>query len=52
MFAQNLAEATAAGLEIGAYHFFSFCRPGRVQAENFLHIAAPRADMLPPVIDI
>jgi lysozyme len=52
MFAQNLAEATAAGLEIGAYHFFSFCRPGRVQAENFLRIAAPQANMLPPVIDI
>jgi lysozyme len=51
MFARNATEATAAGLDIGAYHFFTFCRSGREQAENYLRVAPPQADWLPPVID-
>ena len=31
-FATNLREARAAGLAVGAYHFFTFCRPGGDQA--------------------
>jgi glycosyl hydrolase family 25 len=31
-FARNLAGAEAAGLVVGAYHFFTFCRPGEEQA--------------------
>ena len=38
-------EAAAAGLLVGAYHFF---RPGNIieQAEHFLRVAKPTADML------
>ena len=37
-FARNLAGAQAAGLVVGAYHFFTFCRPGAEQAANFLKV--------------
>lgn len=51
-FARNFAEARAAGLAVGAYHFFTLCRPGAEQATNFLK-AVPRGQpMLPPVIDL
>ncbi|TGU69877.1 lysozyme, partial [Mesorhizobium sp. M1C.F.Ca.ET.144.01.1.1] len=51
-FATNLREARAAGLAVGAYHFFTFCRPGADQAKNFI-AAVPRGEaLLPPVVDI
>ncbi|AZO09051.1 lysozyme [Mesorhizobium sp. M3A.F.Ca.ET.080.04.2.1] len=51
-FATNLREARAAGLAVGAYHFFTFCRPGADQAKNFIS-AVPRGEpLLPPVVDI
>ena len=34
-FAENLPRARAAGLAVGAYHFFTFCRPGADQAQKF-----------------
>ena len=47
-FARNLAGAKAAGLVVGAYHFFTFCRPGAEQAK-----VVPRdRPMLPPAVDI
>jgi lysozyme len=33
-FAQNWHRAGNAGIVRGAYHFFSFCRPGKDQARN------------------
>src|SRR5262245_35744114 len=51
-FARNLAGAKAAGLVVGAYHFFTFCRPGAEQAENFLRAVPRERPMLPPVVDI
>jgi lysozyme len=52
MFGENWAGAKAAGVERGAYHFFSLCRPGAEQATNFI-AAVPRApDALPPAIDL
>lgn len=51
-FAENLHQARAAGLAVGAYHFFTFCRSGADQAKNFLS-AVPRGEpLLPPVVDI
>ena len=35
-FARNFAAAKEAGLAIGPYHFFTFCRPGADQARNFI----------------
>jgi lysozyme len=51
-FAANWAGAKTAGIERGAYHFYSLCRPGGEQAANFI-AAVPRApDALPPAIDL
>lgn len=51
-FATNLREARAAGLAVGAYHFFTFCRPGADQAKNFISIVPHDQPLLPPVVDV
>ncbi|TPI56703.1 MULTISPECIES: GH25 family lysozyme [unclassified Mesorhizobium] len=51
-FATNLREARAAGLAVGAYHFFTFCRPGADQAKNFIAVVPHDQPLLPPVVDI
>jgi lysozyme len=51
-FQANWNRARAAGVAVGAYHFFTFCRDGASQARNFL-AAVPRApDSLPPALDL
>ena len=52
-FGGHLAEAHAAGLAVGAYHYFTLCAPGPMQAKNFI-AAAPAAPALnlPPAIDL
>lgn len=52
IFATNFTEARDAGLIVGAYHFFTFCRPGADQARNFLAVVPRGQPMLPPVVDI
>lgn len=51
-FARNLDGAREAGLAVGAYHFFTFCRPGADQAANFLATVPDGATTLPPVVDL
>lgn len=51
-FYTNLREARAAGLAVGAYHFFTFCRPGADQAKNFISVVPHDQPLLPPVVDI
>lgn len=51
-FASNLAGARAAGLAVGVYHFFTFCRSGADQAKNFLAVVPRDGRMLPPAIDL
>ncbi|AZN99009.1 lysozyme [Mesorhizobium sp. M9A.F.Ca.ET.002.03.1.2] len=51
-FDANLREARAAGLAVGAYHFFTFCRPGADQAKNFISVVPRDQPLLPPVVDI
>lgn len=51
-FAENLRGARAAGLVVGAYHFFTFCRPGADQAKNFISQVPLGEQLLPPVVDI
>ena len=51
-FAGNLRDARAAGLAVGAYHFFTFCRPGVEQAQNFIATVPRDKSLLPPVVDI
>ncbi|MEZ5167589.1 MAG: GH25 family lysozyme [Acidimicrobiales bacterium] len=51
-FERNWDEAHAAALDVGAYHFFTLCRPGAEQAENFLHVV-PAAELdLPAALDL
>ncbi len=50
-FAENREAARAAGVEVGAYHFFTLCRPGAEQAENFLATVPDDMD-LPPALDL
>lgn len=51
-FHENWANAGRAGLARGAYHFFTFCSPGRGQAENFLASLEGLEPELPPVADV
>jgi len=51
-FQQNWEEARTAGISRGAYHFFTFCSPGDLQAEHFLRVAPPEARTLPLAVDI
>lgn len=51
-FAENWVEARAAGLEVGAYHFFTLCRSGPEQAANFLATVPVDVADLPLAIDL
>lgn len=51
-FARNWSGAGAAGLARGAYHYFSLCKDGVSQAENFLSALPEDRAMLAPVLDL
>jgi lysozyme len=51
-FAENWQAAKEAGIVRGAYHFFTFCRPGREQAQNVLATVPAEAGTLPIAIDL
>ena len=51
-FTANWDGAGTAGLDRGANHFFTLCAAGDEQARNFLRVAPPDDDALPPVIDL
>ncbi|MBN1550205.1 glycoside hydrolase family 25 protein [bacterium] len=50
-FHKNWVEASGAGIPRGAYHFFTFCRSGKEQADNFIKTVPAESGALPPVID-
>lgn len=51
-FAFNWQQAKAAGLCVGAYHFFSYDSSGSTQAENFIANVPQNEWNMPPVIDV
>ncbi|ANK90984.1 MULTISPECIES: glycoside hydrolase family 25 protein [Rhizobium] len=51
-FAENWQRAGDAGIVRGAYHFFTFCRPGRDQAQNVLATVPKAPRTLPIAIDL
>ena len=51
-FERSWTDARRAGLRVGAYHFFTLCRPAADQAANFLRVAPPLAGALPPAVDL
>jgi lysozyme len=51
-FAANWKGAGEAGLYRGAYHYFTLCWPGVLQAENFIRVVPRVAGALPPALDV
>lgn len=51
-FARNWSGARAAGLDTGAYHFFTLCRSGAEQADNFLTTVPTEQTQLPASLDL
>ena len=51
-FLVNWIGAAAAGLDRGAYHFFTLCASGEAQATNFLRTVPTGSTALPPAIDL
>jgi len=51
-FEENWRGAGRAGLDRGAYHFFTLCTAGADQARHFLDVAPPEEDALPPAVDL
>lgn len=52
-FNENYKKARQHNIPVGVYHFFTFCRTGKEQAENFLQtIPKDSLPTLPPVIDL
>ena len=52
LFTADWQGARASGLEVGAYHFFSFCSPRRAEARS-LPAAVPKdPSALPPAVDL
>ncbi|MBM9578145.1 glycoside hydrolase family 25 protein [Leptospira sp. 201903070] len=51
-FRTNWKEARGAGFPVGAYHFFTLCKTGIEQAENFMKRVPKEPNSLPPVIDL
>ncbi|GEO14568.1 GH25 family lysozyme [Microvirga aerophila] len=52
LFSRNWNEAEAAGVKVGAYQFFTSCRSGRDQANNFLQVLGERKGTLPAALDL
>lgn len=52
LFEANWRQAGEAGLYRGAYHFFTLCRPGALQASNFMAVVPRAAVALPPALDL
>ena len=51
-FAHNWREARDNGVEVGAYHYFSFCRSGAEQAEHFISVVPRAWGTLPHAVDV
>jgi len=51
-FRRNWSGAVEAGVDRGAYHFFTLCSPARDQAANFLRAVPTGRHILPPAVDL
>jgi lysozyme len=51
-FLDNWRDAGAAGLDRGAYHYFTLCSDGEEQAQNFLRVVPDDPEALPPAVDL
>jgi len=51
-FQRNWEKAKSEGIITGAYHFFTFCKSGEEQAQNFIETVPIDYVSLPPAIDL
>jgi lysozyme len=51
-FKANWQSASKNNMTRGAYHFFSFCKTGKDQAQNFIHTVNLQKGDLPPAVDL
>ena len=51
-FLHNVKHFKELNIPIGAYHFFTFCKDGKTQAQNFLDSIKSLSLDLPPVVDL
>lgn len=51
-FVENARGAQDAGLLVGPYHFFTFCRSGEEQARHYLEVIAEVPRTLPAAVDV
>ena len=51
-FQLNWTNAQSVGIDVGAYHFFTFCKTGKEQAINFIETVPKNDTALPPVVDL
>ena len=52
MFNHNWQKSQQKGSIVGVYHFFTFCRSGQEQAQNYIATVPRSPHTLPPVIDL
>lgn len=52
LFRNNWQNVQQKGSIAGAYHFFTFCKSGREQAQNYIETVPRSKQSLPPVIDL
>jgi lysozyme len=52
LFKNNWQNSKQQGTIVGAYHFFTFCKSGREQAQNYIDTVPKSSGTLPPVIDL
>jgi len=51
-FTSNWKGSAAAGIDRGAYHFFTLCSSGSAQAQHFLSVVPPDRRALAPAVDL
>jgi len=51
-FKENIVSANRNGIPTGAYHFFSYRYPGKMQARHFLNFIGDAAYCMPLVLDV
>ncbi len=51
-FLENWQQASLTGIKVGAYHFFTWCKTGQEQFENFKDSVPVDISAMPPAIDL
>ncbi len=51
-FKENVKGAQAAGIKVGAYHYYNLCRDAGMQAQNFIEALKDEKKLLIPAVDL